>query len=90
MQASLVCCWVVEANLLLERYDEALQVLDTAVKQHPRFPDLHHLQATISAMRWYESVMDRDAGYVGVPSTTMRFASSFPQAAKLMGFPVEF
>lgn len=85
-----VWAWKVEALLELGLREEATAVLAEALRAHPDFPELCFYDFLFAAKRWYEAAASPPIPYLLSPSTTLPFAARFPEAARVMGLPIEF
>ncbi len=83
-----VLVWLVEAALHEGDFDRARTVLDAALKRHPNYPDLLHLQVTLAVYRWWEASSLGDPRYVAVSRRTSQYVDNLEQAIELLGLPL--
>lgn len=89
-RGAVVVVWLVQAALAQGKMPEAMQWMGAGLQHFPRYPDLLHLQLTISTQVFYRSSRELDPRYLGVPTYTRQAARQVPAAARLLELPLAF
>jgi len=85
-----VWVWLVEAALARGDRERAVGLLQQGLERHPAYPDLHHLQLTLVALQWYDSVNQPEPRYLPVPCRSRGWAQKLPELAAELGLPLRF
>ena len=82
--------WLVEAAFHRGDVGEAQRICRRGLKQHPRYPDLLHLQMTLAALRWYRHSVEIDPRYLGAACRTPGYAGNLKEVISLLRLPLGF
>jgi len=81
--------WLHESISIIDGMDAAHPIAEEALAYHPEYGELWHKRLTHDALSWAQFVQKKGA-YVFQSDVTGKYVNNLPQAARLLGLPLEF